>query len=102
LRGINREYTGYLRTDGSDLRESSLTEITVTGTLSKGKTTAIVTYLIADTATNTLVGMVALPNAHKPKTAVSLTLKVPKPGASFTIGTFMSDLTDSRAVGPAG
>jgi hypothetical protein len=92
-------------------------EITITGTLPEGKTTANVTYFIADTATNTIVGTVALPDAVERKTSVSLTLKVPKPSASLAIGTFKdgvfhassflsvrnptSNLTHSGAVGPA-
>jgi hypothetical protein len=92
-------------------------EITIVGTLPEGRTTANVTYFIVDTATNTLVGTVALPDATEPKMAVSLTLKVPKPSASFAIGTFkddvfhqssflsvrnpVSDLADSGAVGPS-
>ena len=93
-------------------------EITITGTLPEGKTTATVTYFIADTATNTIVGTVALPDAVERKTSVSLTLKVPKPSASLAIGTFedgvfhassflsvrnpTSNLTHSGAVGPSG
>jgi len=63
-------------------------EITITGALPEGKTTANITYFIVDTLTNTLVGTVALPNAAQPKTSVSLTLKVPRPSTSFAIGTF--------------
>jgi hypothetical protein len=63
-------------------------EITVIGTLPEGKTTANVTYFVADMATNTIVGTVSLPDAVERKTAVSLTLKVPKSSPSFAIGTF--------------
>lgn len=49
-------------------------EITIVGTLPEGKTTANVTYFVADTATNTVVGTVALPDAVERKTAVSLIL----------------------------
>lgn len=63
-------------------------EINITGTLPQGKTTENVTYFIADTATNTLVGTVLLPDAVERKTSVSLILKVAKPSASFAIGTF--------------
>jgi len=88
-------------------------EITITGTLPEGKTTANVTYFIADTATNTIVGTVALPDAVEQKTAVSMILKVAKPSASFAIGTFKDGVfhassflsvrnpTHSGAVGPA-
>jgi len=87
-------------------------EITIMGTLPEGKTTGNVTYFIADMATNTIVGTVALPDAVERKTAVSLTLKVPKPSASFVIGTFQDGVfhassflnvrdAGSRAVGPA-
>ena len=83
-------------------------EITITGTLPEGKTTANLTYFIADTATNTIVGTVALPDAVERKTSVSLTLKVPKPSASFAIGTFTDGVfhpssflsVRSGAVGP--
>ena len=91
-------------------------EITVTGTLPEGKTTANITYLIADTVTNTVVGTVTLPDCVEPKTAVSMTLKVANPSASFAIGTFedgafhpssllsvrnpISNLTHSGPVGP--
>ena len=93
-------------------------EITVIGALPEGKTTATVTYFIADMATNTIVGTVALPDAVERKTSVSLTLKVPKPSASLAIGTFKdgvfhassflsirnptSNSTHSGAVGPSG
>jgi hypothetical protein len=93
-------------------------EITITGTLPEGKTTATVHYFIIDTATNTIVGTVPLPDAVERRTAVSLTLKVPKPSVSFAIGTFKdgvfhassflsvrnptSNLTHSGAVGPSG
>ena len=63
-------------------------EITILGALPEGKTTANVTYFIADMATNTIVGTVALPDAAERKTSVSMTLKVAKPSASFAIGTF--------------
>ena len=84
--------------------------------LPEGKTTANVTYFITDTAINTIVGTVALPDAVEQKTSVSLTVKVPKPSASFAIGTFedgvfhassflsvrnpATNLTDGWAVGP--
>jgi hypothetical protein len=93
-------------------------EITITGTLPEGKTTATVTYFIADMATNTIVGTVALPDAVERKTSVSMTVKVPKPSASLAIGTFedgvfhpssflsvrnpASNPTHSGTVGPAG
>lgn len=63
-------------------------EINITGTLPEGKTTENVTYFIADTTSNTLVGTVLLPDAVEQKTSVSLILKVAKPSASFAIGTF--------------
>jgi hypothetical protein len=92
-------------------------EITVTGALPEGKTTETVTYFIVDTATNTLVGTVPLPDAVERKTSVSVTVKIPKPSASFAIGTFKdgvfhpssflsvlnpaSNPTHSGAAGPA-
>jgi hypothetical protein len=83
-------------------------EITIVGTLPEGKTTANVTYFVADTATNTVVGTVALPDAVERKTAVSLILKVSKSSASFAIGTFKDGVfhassflsVRSGAVGP--
>ena len=62
-------------------------EITIVGTLPEGKTTATVTYFIVDTITKTLVGTIQLPDAVEQKMAVSMTLKVAKPSASFAIGT---------------
>ena len=83
-------------------------EIAISGTLPEGKTTANVTYFVADMATNTVVGTVALPDAVERKTAVSLILKVAKPSASFAIGTFKDGVfhassflsVRSGAVGP--
>jgi hypothetical protein len=93
-------------------------EITITGALPEGKTTANVTYFVVDTATNTIVSTIALPDAVERKTSVSVALKVPKPSVSFAIGTFedgvfqassflsvrnpTSNPTHSGAVGPAG
>jgi len=63
-------------------------EITITGALPEGKTTANITYFIVDTISKTLVGTVALPDAVEQKTAVSISLNVATPSASFAIGTF--------------
>ncbi len=62
-------------------------EIIVTGTLPKGRTTKSVTYFIID-PNNTIVGQVLLPDAAEQFNSVSITLKVPNASASYTIGTF--------------
>ena len=63
-------------------------EITVTGALPQGETTSSVTFFVIDTTTNTVVGQVALPNAVKRFTSVSIPIKVPTASASYAIGTF--------------
>ena len=65
--------------------------VVVTGALPNGDTTRTVTYFIVDTASKSIVGTVALPDAVKRKTSVSLTLKVPNASASLAIGTFDED-----------
>jgi len=44
-----------------------------------------------DMTTNTIVGQVALPEAVKRNTAVSLTVKVPDASGPYAIGTFDKD-----------
>jgi hypothetical protein len=66
-------------------------EITIVGTLPNGNTTGTVTYFVIDTAKNSIVSQVVLPDAAKQNNSVSLILKVPTAAASFAVGTFDSD-----------
>jgi hypothetical protein len=63
-------------------------EVTVTGTLPSGNPTKTVTHFVIDNTRKAIVGQVALPDAAKQITSVSLTVKVPSLSASFAIGTF--------------
>jgi hypothetical protein len=63
-------------------------EVTVTGTLPVGNTTANVTYLIVDRARNAIVGQVVLPDAMPQSTGVAIPIRVPSGGGSLEIGTF--------------
>jgi len=63
-------------------------EITVTGALPKGDTTGTVTYFIVNTANNTVVGQIVLPNATKNDMSVAVPVKVSSARASYAIGTF--------------
>jgi hypothetical protein len=63
-------------------------DITITGTLPHGNTTASVTYYVLDTARKTIVGHVVLPDAAKQNNSVALNFKVPSADAPYAIGTF--------------
>ncbi len=79
---------GMLTAEVAFSQESGAHEITVTGALPKGDTTASVSYVIMDPTNNTLVGQIALPNAVQKNTEVSMTVKVTSASASYAIGTF--------------
>jgi hypothetical protein len=66
----------------------AVSDVTVSGTLPSGETTAAVNYFIMDMATKTVVGYLVLPNATKLTTKVLITVKVPSASASYSIGTF--------------
>jgi len=66
-------------------------EVVVTGRLPIGETTSTVTHFIIDSADNTIVGQVALPDAVNKSLAVSLTVKVPSASRTYSIGVFDSD-----------
>jgi len=63
-------------------------EITVSGSIPHGPTTAIVTYFIVDRARGAIVGNVNLPNASLVSRAFRLTVRVPNPSDTLDVGVF--------------
>ncbi|MDB5451136.1 MAG: hypothetical protein JWQ52_2264 [Phenylobacterium sp.] len=63
-------------------------EVTVSGPIPEGPTTAPVTYFVLDRAKNAIVGNLTLPNASPISRAFQLNVKVPDLSDSLDVGVF--------------
>ena len=63
-------------------------EITVTGSIANGPTTANVTYFVVDRGRNAVVGNITLPDASTVSHAFRLNVQVPNPSGSLDVGSF--------------
>jgi hypothetical protein len=63
-------------------------DLTVSGQIPDGPTTANVTYFVIDKSSNAIVGSINLPNASQVSHAFRLTVKVSDPTGSFDVGHF--------------
>jgi pyridoxine/pyridoxamine 5'-phosphate oxidase len=66
-------------------------EITVSGSIPQGQTTANVTYFVVDRARNAVVGNITLPDASTVANSFRLNVRVPQLSDNFDVGTMSDD-----------
>jgi hypothetical protein len=66
-------------------------EITVSGSIPQGQTTANITYFVVDSASNAIVGNITLPDASTIANSFRLNVRVPHLSDSFDVGTMSDD-----------
>jgi hypothetical protein len=66
-------------------------EITVSGSIPQGQTTANISYFVLDRARNAVVGNITLPDASTVANSFRLNVRVPQLSDNFDVGTMSDD-----------